>query len=222
MMFGQFFYYYNLVFQTHRQISDLCGQTLIDVMAGIKADPFGPLAGIYNIKIHLHQLQVNSGLDLLWSSNMQEPRPQSPPEYRIKYEEPSRTHLTQAISIQNSLPIHNTRVKQDNRDRLSHLLPKPVSKLGQSSIAYQSSVKTMTDPRIRPNFTKKPVFKVLDNGDGLDSRLPIIDEHSNTEMDSKRMLINNIKDEALRLNTEPKVDARRSKFYRRGGDAVPR
>lgn len=193
-------------------------------MAGIKADPFGPLAGMYNIKIHLHQLQANSGLDLLWSSNMQEPRPQSPPEYRIKYEEPSKTHLSQAISIQNTISMPHPKPKQDTRERLSQLLslPRPMSKMGQSSSVYQSSVKTMADPRIRPSFTKKPVFKVLDNGDGLDPRLPIIDEHSNSEIDSKRMMINNIKDEALRLNTGPKVDVRRSKFYRRGGDAVPR
>ncbi|CAH0713077.1 unnamed protein product, partial [Brenthis ino] len=184
--------------EIHRQISELCSKPLIDVMAGIKADPFGPLAGMYNIKTHLHQLQVNSGSDLLWSLNMQEPRPQSPPEYHTKYEETSRTPL--------STPIR-----------------KPISKIGISSVQPNSSVKSLPhDFKTIQNFSKKAVFKVLDNGDGLDPRLPSIDEHSNTEMDPKRILINKNINDSVRLNTCPKVDVKRTKFYRKAGDAMPR
>ncbi|KAM3959255.1 uncharacterized protein ACR2FA_006684 [Aphomia sociella] len=70
--------------EIYRQISELCSRTIIDVVAEIKADPFGAIAGIYNIKMHLHQAQVLPGTDLLWSTNTQEPRPASPPAYQAK------------------------------------------------------------------------------------------------------------------------------------------
>lgn len=199
MILSILIFQYPPLLQIHRQISEICGKPLIDVMAGIKADPFGPLAGMYNIKTHLHQLQMNSGSDLLWSLNMQEPRPQSPPEYRTKYEETSRTQLSSPIQIS-------------------------MSKIGISSVQPNSSVKILPyDFKTRQNFSKKAVFKVLDNGDGLDPRLPSIDEHSNTDMDPKRILMNkNIKEDPVRLNTCPKVDVKRTKFYRKAGDAMPR
>ncbi|XP_049876862.1 serine/threonine-protein kinase par-1-like [Pectinophora gossypiella] len=72
--------------EIYKQISEVCSQTVIDVIAQVKAEPFGPLGGIYNIKTHLQQIQGVPGVDLLWSSNPQEPRPASPPEYRAIYE----------------------------------------------------------------------------------------------------------------------------------------
>ncbi|RVE40223.1 hypothetical protein evm_015126, partial [Chilo suppressalis] len=73
--------------EIYKQISELSGQTFMDVVAQIKADPFGAIAGIYNIQTHLHQMTTMSGADLLWSSNTQEARPLTPPEYLAKNEE---------------------------------------------------------------------------------------------------------------------------------------
>lgn len=72
--------------QIYRQISELCSQPITDVIAQIKADPFGTVAGMYNIKTHLQQIQNVPGMDLLWTTNAQETRPASPPEYRTTYE----------------------------------------------------------------------------------------------------------------------------------------
>ncbi|XP_059057603.1 uncharacterized protein LOC131851174 [Achroia grisella] len=79
--------------EIYAQISELCGRTIMDVISEIKADPFGSIAGIYNIKMHLHQAQVAPGTDLLWSADTQESRPVSPPAYQAKE---LMEHLTEA------------------------------------------------------------------------------------------------------------------------------
>lgn len=76
----------NIFSQIYRQISELCGQPVTDVIAQIKAEPFGTVAGMYNIKTHLQQIQNAPGLDLLWTTNVQETRPASPPEYKTTYD----------------------------------------------------------------------------------------------------------------------------------------
>ncbi|XP_041984561.1 serine/threonine-protein kinase MARK2-like [Aricia agestis] len=68
----------------YRQIAELCGISFTDVVSQVKSDPFGPVAGIYNIKIHLHQLK-SGGMEL-WTANTEEPRPATPPEYQTKFE----------------------------------------------------------------------------------------------------------------------------------------
>ncbi|XP_073953188.1 uncharacterized protein isoform X1 [Choristoneura fumiferana] len=69
--------------EMYRQISELCGQPIMDVVAQIKAEPFGAVAGIYNIKTHLQQMQNLPAVDLLWSSVLLEPTPSTPPEYKV-------------------------------------------------------------------------------------------------------------------------------------------
>ncbi|XP_045452548.1 hormonally up-regulated neu tumor-associated kinase homolog A-like [Melitaea cinxia] len=173
--------------EIYRQISELCGQTFMDVVAHIKADPFGAIAGMYNIKTHLHQLQSTSIADLLWSANPQEPRPQTPPEYRAKYERIARAEVSNSMT------------------------------------------ESKKSPRLMRSFgvygLKKPVFKVYENGDGLDRRLPSIDEHSNLEVTKNSWRIRNTSgkvglDEPMRLNSCPNrmSDVKRDCFYKRAGD----
>uniref|UniRef100_A0A2A4K5K5 Uncharacterized protein n=1 Tax=Heliothis virescens TaxID=7102 RepID=A0A2A4K5K5_HELVI len=72
--------------EIYRQIAELCSLPVIDVVAEVKAEPFGPVAGMYNIKTHLQQAQAVAGTDLLWSSGAADPSPPSPPPYRAQYE----------------------------------------------------------------------------------------------------------------------------------------
>lgn len=183
----------------------------MDVVAQIKAEPFGPTAGMYNIKTHLHQMKTASGSDLLWSSNTTEPRPSSPPEYRAKYDiqEPSFSLHKQVATNLKYCPIKTT------------------SKTGNSSAAVEKT--EVNESKSRPlSFygLRKPVFKVYDNGDGLE-RLPSINEHSNTDLNDKKGRLKPARkaqlEEPLRLNSCPnKSDAKRSDFYRRVGDGLPR
>ncbi|KAJ2948234.1 hypothetical protein O0L34_g7462 [Tuta absoluta] len=88
--------------EMYKQISDMSNQSIIDVIAQIKAEPFGSIAGMYNIQTHLHQIQAVPGVDLLWTSK-EEIRPPSPPEYKAleMRQEPStsKTSLTNGHSL---------------------------------------------------------------------------------------------------------------------------
>ncbi|XP_045501739.1 MAP/microtubule affinity-regulating kinase 3-like [Colias croceus] len=202
--------------EIYRQISELCGQSFLDIVAQIKAEPFGTTAGIYNIKTHLHQMQAASGPDLLWSSSTQEPRPVSPPEYHAKYEidtpisnsVPSIAKFVQARHLDNQriTPKHSSEatVSKTEDTKQSSKISRPLSMFG----------------------LRKPVFRVYENGDGLDRRLPSINEHSNPDLNdkkNKKELKPPARNEGVRLNSCPnKVsDVKRSEFYRRAGDGLP-
>lgn len=250
----------------------------MDIVAQIKADPFGAIAGMYNIKTHLHQMQAVPGTDLLWSSNTQETRPLSPPEYHAKYEAgPSDTASTSKIFTPlNSLPeksqpftmkkppAETTPEKQIVPSQMSQVTaPRPVqiSQVNSASaprpvqisqgnsvprpITKPEHVKTVKrQPVQSPRFSmrplsgnysvKNPVYKVYDNGDCcLDPRLPSIDEHSNTDVTDKKAVRKSTRTACVRKANEveaPRLascparngDAKRSEFYRKGGDGIPR
>ncbi|XP_063830890.1 uncharacterized protein LOC135080135 isoform X2 [Ostrinia nubilalis] len=244
--------------EIYRQISELCGQTVMDIVAQIKADPFGCVAGIYNIKTHLHQMQAVPGAELLWSSNTQEPRPLSPPEYHAKYE-------AEASEAASCSKIFTPLASLPNKSQFKPRQPTPPNDVQppEHKIPHVPAVQmpqnnSMTKPTQKPdhmrtvkrqpvqsprfsmrplssNFTlKNPVYKVYDNGDcGLDPRLPSIDEHSNTDLNDKKIVRKgtrtacvrkvNLEEERPRLNSCPtrNGEAKRTEFYRRGGDGLP-
>ncbi|KAI5634965.1 hypothetical protein NE865_12360 [Phthorimaea operculella] len=89
--------------EMYKQISEMSNQPIIDVIAQIKAEPFGSIAGMYNIQSHLHQIQAVPGVDLLWTSR-EEIRPPSPPEYKALEMRPdvpttSKTSLTNGHTL---------------------------------------------------------------------------------------------------------------------------
>ncbi|XP_004924248.1 hormonally up-regulated neu tumor-associated kinase homolog A [Bombyx mori] len=179
--------------EIYRQISELCGQTIMDVVAQIKADPFGSTAGMYNIKAHLFNMRALPGTDLLWSPNSIEARPLSPPEYRAKQErteslgskiEISKTALQASLksAVENSDVKLQNRVKPppsrmyDNGDCLSSRLP---------SIDEHSNMETIKNNRVL----------------------------------STRKIIDELKP---RLNSCPnRVGNASTQFYRKAGDALP-
>ncbi|CAH2089905.1 unnamed protein product [Euphydryas editha] len=235
--------------EIYRQISELCGQTFMDVVAHIKADPFGAIAGMYNIKTHLHQLQSTSIADILWSTNPQEPRPQTPPEYRAKYEVEMTSISPNTLSIPNIIP-KATRISQfvQKPETTKPTIPKILNSRTNSTSNSNSHSTANTSQRVTrtevsslvaesnksPRLTrplgvyglKKPVFKVYENGDGLGRRLPSIDEHSNMDMNNSwRNRNTSCKvglDEPVRLNSCPNRtgDVKRDSFYKRAGDGL--
>ncbi|KAG6438728.1 hypothetical protein O3G_MSEX000174, partial [Manduca sexta] len=183
--------------EMYKQISELCGMTITDVAAEIKADPFGAVAGIYNIKAHLHQMHA-APHDLLWSATNQEPRPATPPEYKPKPEGTNIRPLFQQLKQQ---PIN----------------PKPQE---TASKTVQTEKSTGS---VRSSGYGKPVFKVYENGDGQGPRLPIIDEHGNVEaVRSPYVRKVSLENERQRLNSCPvKIGDKRTEFYRKAGDGLP-
>lgn len=239
--------------------------TVMDVVAQIKAEPFGPTAGIYNIKTHLLQLQSVSGTDLLWSANTQEPRPVTPPEYRPKYDTDTDASTSKAMTPVTSKytppPTTAKYTPPPQKIRISNTAPRPEPKLHISRTEHVTTEQTkgvlgvgpkvltpdrtkksqLQSPRIvnRPltsmYIMKKPVYKVYDNGDcGLDPRLPSIDEHSTTEVNEKVTRNKNMRipfirkvsleeERPIRLNSCPNRGGdKRTEFYRKGGDGLPR
>ncbi|XP_045777357.1 serine/threonine-protein kinase NIM1-like isoform X2 [Maniola jurtina] len=229
--------------EIYRELSELSGQPVMDVLAHIKADPFGSIAGMYNIKSHLHQLQASTGVELLWSTNTQEPRPATPPAYLAKCEQDPCTSRP-------SLPLSNsytsTRIRQNEAkpESTKPTIPKMIvahktdattRSVQQRYISPQKSEartvlneKPLTSPTVpsRPSSLyslSKPIFKVYDNGDGLDPRLPRIEEHSNTDgVEAKTRRSKQVRkvnlDQPTRLNSCPD---RPREFYRKAADGLP-
>ncbi|XP_047526137.1 serine/threonine-protein kinase par-1-like [Pieris napi] len=206
--------------EIYRQIAELSAQNFLDIVAQIKAEPFGSTAGLYNIKTHLHQMQAASGLDLLWSSNTTEPRPASPPEYRAKYElkEPSFSTLSLHSQVVSNLQKYRP-------------VPKPTPKPGNSTAEAVEKISDEIKSKSKQlsyYAMRRPVFKVYENGDGLDSRLPSIKEYSNPDVNEKKAKLKppvrkTQLEEPLRLSSCPNKasDVNRSDFCRRGGDGLP-
>ncbi|CAG9795473.1 unnamed protein product [Diatraea saccharalis] len=248
--------------EIYRQISELCGQTFMDVVAQIKADPFGAVAGIYNIKTHLHQMSSLAGAELLWSSNIQEARPLTPPEYLAKKEEPeasssktyamaqpSKTFTPKRLPTPPKMPDPDMTTQVErltanstlHGSQLNTALTNPITRQKQNEPAkpkcppMQSPRYSMARPTSGTYGLKSPVFKVYDNGDcGLDPRLPSIEEHSNPDLNDPKKCLRrnmrnpcvkkiNLEERQIRLNSCPSRngDAKRSEFYRRGGDGLP-
>ncbi|VVC94606.1 unnamed protein product [Leptidea sinapis] len=209
------------------------GQSFIDVVAQIKAEPFGAVAGMYNIKTHLHQMQATSGSELLWSNTAQEPRPSTPPEYRAKYEEePSSSSVT--IKTHSTAAVLGTKLRAPQKIAdLKSIKQKPLANIVDPPKCSGEKEKPEAAQKVsRPLSVfglRKPTFKIYENGDGLDRRLASITEHSNTDVTEKRLAKNTTgarntgTDDPLRLNSCPnKIDTKRSEFYRRAGDGLPR
>ncbi|XP_063366912.1 serine/threonine-protein kinase SIK2-like [Cydia amplana] len=226
----------------YKQISELCGQPVIDVVAQIKAEPFGQVAGIYNIKTHLQQLQSVPATDLLWTSTIHEPRPYSPPEYKNLFDQDrAEASCSQSPTPPPvSKPISTPKKPTPPKEILKAIQKNPVTQ------AKESPKKTdlqQIRSQVNPLFTSmnrpvtglygvKPVLRIYDNGDGLDPRLPSINEHSNTDLSRDRQKTGPVKtqckkvslenDRPLRLSSCPnKLDTKRLEFYRRAGDGLP-
>ncbi|XP_032519790.1 serine/threonine-protein kinase MARK2-like [Danaus plexippus] len=222
--------------EIYRQISELCGETMLDVVAHIKADPFGAIAGIYNIKSHLQQMSSSTGGELLWSSSTEEPRPASPPEYRVKYDEyaPSSSRMSVSQISSFNFPTHVRQFEQKTEGKPQ--IPKmPRAARTQKPAAapkcQEIGQKVQNDnPSVAKTCyaMKKPVFKVYDNGDGFDPRLPSIDEHSNIDVtDGKtlhktRQCVRKVSlEEPARISSCPdRADAKRTDFYKKAGDGL--
>ncbi|XP_026743731.1 CBL-interacting serine/threonine-protein kinase 11-like [Trichoplusia ni] len=203
--------------EIYRQLSELCSMTIMDVVAQIKAEPFGPMAGMYNIKTHLQQAAAVAGPDLLWSASAQEARPASPPEYRAKYE------------LDRDYPVATSHASSSKASAAAAMS-------AAASIVQLPSPRMINRPLSSVYGLKKPVYKVYDNGDcGLDPRLPSIDEHSSTDVnDAKKMTRSkNIRmpcvrkvsldeERTMRLGSCPnRLGDKRAEFYRKAGDGIP-
>lgn len=233
--------------EIYRQISELCQMSVMDVVAQIKAEPFGNIAGVYNIKTHLLQLQSVSGTDLLWS-NIQEPIPTSPPDYRPKYETdpdastskaptitPTKhTAPLQKIWMPNTLPRPEPKLNLINRNvtqEAPKLTPK-VTLMDRTKKSLSQSPTTTNRPISSVYAMRKPVYKVYETGDcSLDPRLPSIQEHSSTEANGKMTRSNRMpfirkvsleEERPIRLNSCPnRIGDKRAEFYKKGGDGLP-
>ncbi|CAK1584945.1 unnamed protein product [Parnassius mnemosyne] len=253
--------------EIYNQVSELCGQTKIDVITQIKADPFGPIAGIYNIKTHLHQMHAVAGTDMLWSTNTVEPVPVTPPEYRAKTEQDATTSNRRFINT----PSPSRASKSPNRRMSTVPLKPPDTKLftvgprPNGTIVKQSLIsenarevsrqnldegkilekqKTCNEPKkyqtnqsprrgSLSHYVPKKSIVVYDSGDcTLSSRLPRINEHSNTDLNDTKINSRgfarspsvrklNIQSERANSCTNNGGEYKRSQFYRRAGDGLP-
>lgn len=82
-------------------------------MSEIKADPYGSVAGMYNIKAHLTQLNALPATDPLWSA-VQETAPLSPPEYK--------PHRSSTALVR---PLSSYESKVEKHDVVSKISPPP-------------------------------------------------------------------------------------------------
>nr|XP_021198686.2 uncharacterized protein LOC110382413 isoform X2 [Helicoverpa armigera] len=124
--------------EIYRQIAELCSLPVMDVVAEIKAEPFGPVAGMYNIKTHLQQAQAVAGTDLLWSSGAVDPSPPSPPPYRAQYEAAAPPPAHPAHSAP---PAHDSHSSHSTRSSLAAhpAHPAPPAKLQVQKIRIPST-----------------------------------------------------------------------------------
>ncbi|XP_068620316.1 hormonally up-regulated neu tumor-associated kinase-like [Battus philenor] len=244
------------------QVAEVCGQTKLDVITQIKADPFGPVAGIYNIKTHLHQMHTAAGVEMLWSTNTVEPRPLSPPEYRM------RTELDASSSNRRFIPLSPPRSSKSPIRRTATLPPRPpdpklvvvqkpnglIAKPTETikEIPKQRTIEKKIVERSKPCDPNKTLgvqfpghltsthcitnkIVLYDSGDcTISSRLPSIEEHSNSDLcDARRdqrgfargvglRNINGHVDRNLRLAGCPSdAKYKRSEIHSRAGDGLP-
>ncbi|XP_053614704.1 serine/threonine-protein kinase MARK2-like [Plodia interpunctella] len=200
-----------------KQIAELSGRSVIDVVAEVKADPFGAIAGIYNIKTHLHQTQVPG--DLLWSANMMEPRPASPPEYQARDHSVALPISKPIVRRSTSPPKTAIKPKLEppkTINRIPTVSPKPV-KIQEQAVRRPPTLSRPTSA----SYEKKPVTS-YDNGDcGFDSRLPSITEHSSIDLSEQKNARRFTRSSARPPDDERRAPARRADFYRRAGDGLP-
>lgn len=277
------------------------------MVAELKADPYGSVGGMYNIKTHTTQLQ-NAGSDMLWTNSPDtQPRPVSPPIYHphsttlfkhslpiqsinsttvyrqaspstnsaIYKQSPTQssstaykqvsptTHTTNSTATykpntptqqanspsiyKQSLSTQSTNIPMYSQSPSQSQKPNPSVQSTTSNNSYLQHMSTPTStykslpptpaynpqsyrpasskPRsvVRPLVVRKPLYKVHDNGDGVEPRLPSIDEHSKLDVQDKytRGKIGS-EEERLRLRSCPERTERRAVFYRRAGDGLPR
>lgn len=197
--------------QIYRQISELCTIPVIDVVAEIKSEPFGPLGGMYNIKCHLQQAAA-AGTELLWGAAAPEPRPRTPPPYRApdpRQPDPERATtsaahhrppttsppkiqvVTQKIRIPSTPPPRPVDPKYVNGNVEPQIKTTPKVSIPERAgkKSQLQSPRSASRPPASLYGVKKPVYRVYDSGDcGLDPRLPSIDEHSNSEVNDAKKL----------------------------------
>ncbi|KAF9820491.1 hypothetical protein SFRURICE_009910 [Spodoptera frugiperda] len=197
--------------EIYRQISELCTMPVIDVVAEIKSEPFGPLGGMYNIKCHLQQAAA-AGTELLWGAAAPEPRPRTPPPYRApdpRQPDPERATtsaahhrppttsppkiqvVTQKIRIPSTPPPRPVDPKYVNGNVEPQIKTTPKVSIPERAgkKSQLQSPRSASRPPASLYGVKKPVYRVYDSGDcGLDPRLPSIDEHSNSEVNDAKKL----------------------------------
>lgn len=284
------------------------------MVAELKADPYGSVGGIYNIKTHTTQL-ANAGSDMLWTNSPDtQTRPVSPPIYHphsttlFKHPSPPiQPTISTAVYRQSSPPTHthkpaiykqnpiqssSTAYKQMSpinitNSTATYKLNTPSTQLNSSPATYKQNLQTnipmytqissqsthisqsyknspaqsttspiykqhltptstyksvlpspaynpqsasyrplSSKPRsaaARPLVVRKPLYKVHDNGDGAEPRLPSIDEHCKLDVQDKYPRgRTRTEEERLRLRSCPERTERRAEFYRKAGDGLPR
>ncbi|XP_013137499.1 PREDICTED: MAP/microtubule affinity-regulating kinase 4-like isoform X2 [Papilio polytes] len=202
--------------EIYNQVAELCGQTKVDVISQIKADPFGPVAGIFNIKTHLHLMHSVAGADMLWSTNTVEARPLSPPEYRVRSEleaSSSRRFFGHSPPRGSKSPIRRMTTLPPKPPDIKIQGPKPsavftkpittcipkdilrqriidrkIEKVKAIEVAKKNPVEQSpkTNQMVPAHFISNKII-VYDSGDcTMNSRLPSITEHSSTDVCERR------------------------------------
>ncbi|KPJ10403.1 Serine/threonine-protein kinase par-1 [Papilio machaon] len=236
--------------EIYNQVAELCGQTKVDVITQIKADPFGPVAGIYNIKTHLHLMHSVAGADMLWSTNTVEARPLSPPEYRV------RTDLEASSSSRRFFGHSPPRGSKSPIRRMTTLPPKPpdikVQTGPKPSAVYTKASPTTAIPKdiLRQRIIDRKVEKAKANESAKKnpterssktsnqmapahfiSNKIIVYDSGDCTMNSRLPSITEHSSTDVGERREAKaahlapctntLDYRRADFYRRAGDALP-
>ncbi|CAH2042728.1 unnamed protein product, partial [Iphiclides podalirius] len=189
------------------QVAELCGQTRVDVISEIKADPFGPVAGMYNIKTHLHQMNAVAGADMLWSTNTAEARPPSPPGYRARSELEASTGnrrrgpRTAAQRVRQTHghidPAQDAKQRPNEKiaDRLKHPTQDAVRQRPSEKTADRARDATKGQALDAALISAAPLHRCVsrksiaayDGGDcAANPRLPSIEEHSSADVDEAR------------------------------------
>ncbi|XP_052743623.1 MAP/microtubule affinity-regulating kinase 3 [Bicyclus anynana] len=181
--------------EIYREVSERCGRSPAEVAAHVRAEPFGALGGMYNIRCHCAQLQA-AGAEPLWAGA----RDPSPP---CCASADSGRANTPVSSRQSYTPVR-LRQNEMSSEAIKPTLPKMIvpHKIDTLSIyqgyiaPHKTESKTVLSDKTRSPIIQsrplclhglsKPVFKVYDNGDCVDPRLPSIDEHSNSPDQDKR------------------------------------
>lgn len=211
-------------------------------MAEIKADPFGPMGGMYNIKTHIAQVGA-APPELLWGAGAASPAPRTPPPYRAGHERDPPTPPYRAGHERES-PIPPYRASQQREPPTPSYrelptppyreLPTPPHRVGH---VREARTPTHLEPPTTPALAtpppkksqlpsprtvsrptsmyglKNPVYKVYDGGDGsLDPRLPSIEEHSSANGVDAKI----VRNKTLRTSCVRKVSLEEDRTVRLG------
>ncbi|KAF9422375.1 hypothetical protein HW555_001965 [Spodoptera exigua] len=187
--------------EIYRQISELCAMPVIDVVAEIKSEPFGPLGGMYNIKCHLQQQGAAAGPDLL-----------TPPPRPVDSKYVSRSVETQIKSIPKPVPERASKKIQLQSPRV---MSRPLCSLygvKKAGYAGYDNGDCGLDPRL-------PSIDEHSNSDVNEAKK--VSRSKNVRMPCVRK-VSLDDDRTVRHNSCPnRLGDKRAEFYRKAGDGLP-